>query len=154
MTTATNGRRITTHEATVKTAAVEVKTLTISGKQVTLAVFRQLKEEALIDPQTLEYRGIPWGLVNYFWGECTIPGERGHLHVVWQKGEDLRRCCVEERPFRTVTWINERQGQAITRQYGKVFFADPHVGPRYEALWTVILNKRRFCLPYKISLME
>ncbi len=43
MLTSTNGRWISTHEATVKTAAVEVKTLTINGKLVTLAVFRQLR---------------------------------------------------------------------------------------------------------------
>jgi hypothetical protein len=43
----TNGRRITTHEATVKTAAVEVKALTISGKQVTLAAAEQQLQELL-----------------------------------------------------------------------------------------------------------
>ena len=37
-------RVITAREALVKTAAVDVKVLTISGKQVTLAVFRQLQE--------------------------------------------------------------------------------------------------------------
>jgi hypothetical protein len=38
MATSTNGRRITTHEAIVKTAAIEIKTLTLSGKQMTLVV--------------------------------------------------------------------------------------------------------------------
>jgi hypothetical protein len=55
----TNGRRITTREATVKTATVEVKTLTISGRQVMLAVFRQLLEEPLIGYRTAELRGLP-----------------------------------------------------------------------------------------------
>lgn len=41
-------KQLTVHNATITTAAVEVKTLTISGKQVTLAVFRQLREEQLI----------------------------------------------------------------------------------------------------------
>jgi hypothetical protein len=67
MTTHTNGRRITTYEATVKTAAVEVKSLTISGKQVTLAVFRQLQKEDLINERSDDLLGIPWGTVNYFW---------------------------------------------------------------------------------------
>ena len=60
MTTSTNGRRISTHEATIRTAMVEIKSLQISGKQVTLAVFRQLKEEPLIDYRTAELRGVPW----------------------------------------------------------------------------------------------
>jgi hypothetical protein len=33
----------------VRTAAVEIKTLTVSGKQVTLAVFRQLVQEELAE---------------------------------------------------------------------------------------------------------
>jgi hypothetical protein len=91
----TNGavRRITTHEASIKTATVEVKALTISGKQVTLSVFRQLPDEDLIDPETGQLTGEPWGRVNYFWGNCTAAA---HLHVVWQKGDELRRACVFE----------------------------------------------------------
>ena len=96
MTTSTNGRRITTHEATVRTAAVEVKTLTISGKQVTLAVFRQLLKEDLIDERSGDLLGVPWGTVNYFWGDCV---EGRHLHVVWQKGTELRRCCPARFPW-------------------------------------------------------
>lgn len=98
MTTTTNGRRITTHEATVKTATVEIKSLQISGKQVTLAVFRQLKEEPIVSYATAELRGVPWGTVNYHPGTCeylweeTEGGE--HLHVVWQKGNELRRSAV------------------------------------------------------------
>jgi hypothetical protein len=51
-----NGRRITTKEATIKTATVEIKALTINGKQVTQSVFRQLLNEPLLDPQTGELR--------------------------------------------------------------------------------------------------
>jgi hypothetical protein len=39
---------LTVHNAEIRTAAVEVNTLTISGKQVTLAVFRQLQEEPIV----------------------------------------------------------------------------------------------------------
>src|SRR5262245_11222553 len=95
MAASTNGRRITTHEATVKTAAVEVKSLTISGKQVTLAVFRQLLNEDLIDERTGDLSGVPECTVNYFWGDCH---EGAHLHVVWQKGTELRRSCVPPTP--------------------------------------------------------
>ncbi|MFG3136081.1 hypothetical protein ACGFZA_07645 [Streptomyces sp. NPDC048211] len=88
-------RQLTTQNATITTAAVEVKTLTISGKQVTLAVFRQLKEEPLIaDDGTL--RGEPWGTVNYHPDKCAAGS--GHLHVVWQKGTEIRRSRVDDDP--------------------------------------------------------
>src|ERR687892_472382 len=93
-----NGRRITTHEATVKTVAVEIKTLTVSGKQVTLAVFRQLQEETLIDYLTAELRGVPWGTVNYHPNRCDMDSD--HLHIVWQKGDELRRSTVRSYRFR------------------------------------------------------
>lgn len=83
--------QLTTMNATITTAAVEVKTLTISGKQVTLAVFRQLREEPLIaEDGTLN--GVPWGIVNYHPDKCGDAKE--HLHVVWQHGDELRRAYV------------------------------------------------------------
>ncbi len=81
---------ISVHEASIKTATVEVKALTISGKQVTLSVFRQLKNEPILNEDTAELYGDPWGTVNYFFGYC----KPDHLHVVWQKGSELRRACV------------------------------------------------------------
>jgi hypothetical protein len=93
---------LTVHNAEVKTAAVEIKTLTISGKQVTLAVFRQLKEELLIaDDGTLN--GVPWGTVNYHPDKCGDKAE--HWHVVWQKGLELRRSAVRKSlaPYRDNT---------------------------------------------------
>ncbi|MFD4592839.1 hypothetical protein [Streptomyces rubiginosohelvolus] len=87
--------QLTTQNATITTAAVEVKTLTISGKQVTLAVFRQLKEEPLIaEDGTLN--GEPWGSVNYHPAKCSAAAE--HHHVVWQRGNELRRAYVDEDP--------------------------------------------------------
>lgn len=84
-------KQLTVHNATINTAAVEVKTLTISGKQVTLAVFRQLREEQLIaDDGTLN--GVPWGYVNYHPDKCDQPG---HRHYVWQRGDELLRSRVE-----------------------------------------------------------
>jgi hypothetical protein len=82
--------QLTTHNAQITTATVEVKTLTISGKQVTLAVFRQLREEKLID-EAGNLNGTPWGSVNY----CPPKCQGGiHLHVVWQRGEELLRATV------------------------------------------------------------
>lgn len=100
-------RTITAHEATVKTATVDVKALTISGRQVTLSVFRQLKDEPLVDEDTGQLRGVPWGIVNYFWGDCAKTNT--HLHVVWQVGDQLRRACCWPKPnmepnYHTESW--------------------------------------------------
>src|SRR5690349_19418782 len=96
MTFTANGRRITTHEATVKTAAITIKSLTLNAKQVTLAVFRQLDEEDIVDLDNGTLRGVPWGRVNYHPDKCS--GEREHLHIVWQTGDELRRAYVPRRP--------------------------------------------------------
>lgn len=93
-------RKILATEVVIKTAAVEIKTLTLKGKQMTLAVFRQLYEEELIDPTTGQLRGVPWGRVHYFWGDCKAD----HLHVVWQLGEELRRSCVYAQPGEWPLW--------------------------------------------------
>lgn len=101
---------LTVHNAEIKTAAVEIRTLTISGKQVTLSVFRQLQDSDLVgEDGTL--LGVPWGSVNYHpdkvrdredsdpWSGRApklIPCQRAalHLHVVWQEGAELRRSLV------------------------------------------------------------
>ncbi|MER5504813.1 hypothetical protein ABT052_05715 [Streptomyces sp. NPDC002766] len=83
---------LTPKNATVTTATIEVQALRIGKKQVTQAVFRQLKEEALItDDGTL--KGIPWGTVNYHPDKCSDAPE--HLHVVWQNGDQLCRSTVQ-----------------------------------------------------------
>lgn len=86
---------LTVHNAEVRTATVEVKTLTVSGRQVTLTVFRQLREEPLIaDVGALN--GVPWGTVNYHPDKCA--GLDPHWHVVWQRGADLLRDRVVQSP--------------------------------------------------------
>lgn len=100
---------LTVQNAEIKTATVEVRTLTISGKQVTQAVFRQLENENLLS-STLTLAGIPWGRVNYHPDKaCSRSGPHRdpysfdrhpeycngeHMHVVWQKGSELRRALV------------------------------------------------------------
>jgi hypothetical protein len=79
---------LTTQNAQITTAAVEVKTLTISGKQVTLSVFRQLREKPLL-ADDLTLNGTPWGYVNYHPDKCGDQDQ--HIHVVWQTGNDLLR---------------------------------------------------------------
>lgn len=89
------GRRITTEEATLKTATVEIRTLTINGKQMTLAVFRQLIEEPVIDKEAAKLQGELWGIVNYHTGVgCDHFKNQPHVHVVWQNGNELRRSSV------------------------------------------------------------
>lgn len=88
-------KTLTVHNAEIHTATVEIKTLTIRGKQVTQAVFRQLKNEPLIDDDG-NFRGNPWGTVNYHPNKCADADDRQHLHVVWQLGQELRRAHVEQ----------------------------------------------------------
>ncbi|MFE3678766.1 hypothetical protein [Streptomyces griseus] len=85
-------RQLTTQNATITTATVEVKTLTIGSKQVSLTFFRQLKEQPLVSEDgTLN--GEPWGTINYHPDKCGDAPE--HLHVVWQEGQALRRSAVQ-----------------------------------------------------------
>ncbi|WP_131784453.1 hypothetical protein [Protofrankia symbiont of Coriaria ruscifolia] len=88
-------RPLTAHSAQITTAAIEIKTLTVGGKQVTLAVFRQLYNEPLYDPLTWEAAGVPWCRVNYHPDKCA--GDREHEHIVWQKGDELRRTRIDYR---------------------------------------------------------
>lgn len=107
------GRAITTEEAIIHTAAIEIKTLTIRGRQVTLSVFRQLQNEPVIDWPTMKLNGVPWGKVHYFPGkECQ--GE-GHLHIIWQKDKELRRACVS-RPGVYRLFEGERDSITATQE--------------------------------------
>ena len=105
--------KLTTEQALIMTAIVEVKLLTISGKQVTLAVFRQLQDEGLIlDWDSLALRGIVWGKVNYHFEKCEMGDE--HLHLVWQLGDELRRCTVFQTDP-TDPWKGERKARRLER---------------------------------------
>lgn len=87
--TATDGRVINVEQAAIRTATVTVRALTIDKRQVTLAVFRQLISKPVIDRETGEFRGLPWGTVNYHPDKCA--DDTPHLHAVWQDGDELRR---------------------------------------------------------------
>jgi hypothetical protein len=80
----------------VKTAAIEIKTLILEKKQVTLSVFRQVSNEELLNCNNLQYslNGIPWGTINYFFGDNKDKDDSQYMHIVWQKGNELRRCVV------------------------------------------------------------
>lgn len=89
-------KQLTTQNATITTATIQVRAITIGARQVTLSVFRQLLEEPLIaDDGTLN--GVPWGTVNYHPDKCGDHAR--HWHIVWQHGQELRRGRVDEKPF-------------------------------------------------------
>jgi hypothetical protein len=89
--------KLTVHNAEIRTATVEIKTLTLSGKQVTLAVFRQLRARPLIS-NSGEFLGEPWGTVNYCPRQPCTSGP--HWHTVWQSGTTLYRSTDCSAPLR------------------------------------------------------
>lgn len=101
--------KLTVQNAEIRTASVEIKTLTVSGKQVTLAVFRQLFQKPLLTDDG-RLAGEPWGIVNYHPEPKACSGIP-HRHVVWQDGSELRRSVVVD----DVDWHLSR-----------------HNGPRHE----------------------
>ncbi|SRR6266567_6397176 len=83
--------KIMVSDASIKTATIEVKVIKINNRQMTLAVFRQLASERIIDRHTGELvDGILWGRVNYHDEVCRASNVH-HIHVIWQKGNELRR---------------------------------------------------------------
>jgi hypothetical protein len=76
-----SGDPIGVDRAEVKTCSVEVKVIRIDRKQMTLAVFRQIPSEPILDGNTLKLNGLPWGLIRY-----------NGVHLLWQKDKELRTC--------------------------------------------------------------
>jgi hypothetical protein len=91
--------------AKIITATVTLRALTIERRQVTLSVFRQLIEEPIVDKDVLRLSGVGWGHVRYL---IDQPPDRA-IHLVWQKGNELRRCIVER--------YQNRWTQAYTNQF-------------------------------------
>lgn len=87
---------INIENAQIKTASVEIKTLSVSGRQVTLSVFRQIIEESIIHEDTMKLNGTPWGLVNYF---VKVDDPEYKINIVWQKGKELRRCAILKKAY-------------------------------------------------------
>lgn len=81
---------IETKRASLDTMAVTIQALHVDGKQMTLAVFRQLPVRDLIG-RGGAFSGVPWGRVNYLAEGC-------HAHVVAQDGDSLFRSRVYLKP--------------------------------------------------------
>lgn len=116
-------RPLTVRNAELRTVTVEIQTLTVSRKQVTLAVFRQLEEKQLIDPKDQGLNGLPWGRVNYHPDNCR---DDDHIHVIWQEGSELRRAKVDE-PSRPSEDIHIIPG--VLNEYARAWFC--HSGHDY-----------------------
>jgi hypothetical protein len=86
---------LTSAGASVQTAVVTIKMLHVGNKGMTQSVFRQLLSEPVWEPRSRTLRGELLGFVNYFWQGCGMEGP--HLHVIWRRGQELRRTCVSER---------------------------------------------------------
>jgi hypothetical protein len=93
---------------------------------VTLAVFRQLPCEELVAPLAAELRGVPWGRVNYCVKDCP---ESKHIHVVWQKGNELRRSVILP-DSKGCGWLNRLADNLFHRMYcqmaGKAVYGPIH----------------------------
>ena len=80
--------------ATVHTTTVEIKTLQIGNKMVTLTLFRQIPEACIICPvgdgKTPKFGliGEVWGVINYVWKGCE---EWARCHLLWQYEGKLYR---------------------------------------------------------------
>lgn len=85
-------KKIQQNETTVASVAVEVKTIIIGGRQFTKGLYAQVRSECIIDYDDCTLRGIPWGYIHLHDKDCG--GIMDHLHVVWQKGDELRKATV------------------------------------------------------------
>jgi hypothetical protein len=85
------GSVLTSEVANILTTTVSIQVLKVGRKQMTQAVFRQLINEPILSREDGGLQGHCWGRINYHW-DCGLHAP--HLHVVWQKGQELRRSCV------------------------------------------------------------
>src|SRR6266702_3274678 len=91
--------KLTVTDASIKQVSIEVKVIKIDNRQMTLSVFRQVQKESIIDDATGKLNGKPWGRVEYHTANCDIYQSLRmgkHIHVLWQKGNELRQCNIVE----------------------------------------------------------
>lgn len=96
-------KKINIEDAKIKTATITINAVSVSKKQMTLAVFRQIQVENIIDENTYQLRGLPWGLVNYYGKNDLENLDDGYygafggkpIHVLWQKKDEFRRCVLK-----------------------------------------------------------
>jgi len=90
-------RALTVQNAEINTASITIRTLQVEGRQVTMGVFRQLPVENIIDGNSLTLKGVGWGHVNYLMDDSyDYRCSDKTIHLVWQHGNELRRCYVHQ----------------------------------------------------------
>jgi hypothetical protein len=118
---------VTIREATVQTVQIEIKALKVGKKQVTMGLFRQLPLASLIDPDSVQLQGIPWGHVIYWWdgdGRPSSTSTRTLLHIVWQDGDTLRRAIVSAEPYKPRMSMFEDQLTVLSKYFYCVALRD------------------------------
>lgn len=87
---------VSVDEVSISKLSVEIKTVSVGRRQMSMALFRQLPRAPLIDLDDgdLRLNGMPWGRVNYHWDRCCYPDERTHIHVLWQRDTTLIQSAV------------------------------------------------------------
>lgn len=97
---------VSVDEVSVSKLSVEIKTISVGRRQMSMALFRQLPREPLIDLEDKELRlnGMPWGRVNYHWDGCYHPPygdfqNHEHIHVLWQRDSMLLQSPVSRSSF-------------------------------------------------------
>lgn len=76
-------------DATILTASVEIRMLTISGRSLTMATFRQFPFAG--NPLFSDEPFRVWGWINYFWDGCGAKNK----HWLIERGGALMRAHVE-----------------------------------------------------------
>ena len=85
---------IRVNAAQILTPTITVREVKVDGKSMTQKTFRQIPEEPIIDTSTYTLKGVPWGFINYFWVDNKDQKGKNTKHILWQKGEELRRCFI------------------------------------------------------------
>lgn len=90
------GNVIHVKNASLRTATIQIKHLMLDGRKLTLAAFKQIPEEDIIDFKKAKLNGIPWGIVNYPWSDLKkqLNYKKDTIQILWQKGNELRRALV------------------------------------------------------------
>jgi len=123
-------------DVSLKTCSVEVKSLTLNGKQMTLSVFRQLYRWHFFDRETLEIPAgaVPWGLINYFWKDVE-----GRFHVVFSLNGHLYRDLVS---FKDLQAANEQYARYDVRRETEKLQSELDYSQRMVDRWTSIDDQR------------
>lgn len=79
---------LSAESASINTATITIRTVQVGKKQMTQSVFRQLPKAPMVDEVKVELLGVPWGWVNYRWGDIDDQ-ETNFIHQI---GGRLYRC--------------------------------------------------------------